>query len=206
MCRIPLVRLVAVLLASALLIGPALTACVRPDVPPARSLPRLIADDSVADDLWALAQETWARFLVAFAGRTDCFGDVLLTASFDLADRAAYDPRRAAVTVRVPGTAAMLQSALIHEWAHHVEHQCPAHQELRPAFLAAQGMAPDTLWRPIGPAASQADATGLAWAATPSEQYAEAAIEVVLGHRPIPAPTHVRPAAVDVLAAWAAGR
>jgi hypothetical protein len=198
-------RLVALLLASALLIGAALTACARPGSPGAR--PRLIADDSVADDLRALAQETWARFLVAFAGRTDCFGDVRLTASFDLTDRAAYDPRQATVTVRVPGTAAMLQSALIHEWAHHVEHQCPAHRELRPAFLAAQGISPDTPWRLDNAGASaQANAAGPAWADTPSEQYAEAAIEVVLGHRPIPTTAHVRPAAVEVLAAWAAGR
>lgn len=67
-------------------------------------------------------------------------------------------------------------------------------------------MAPDTPWRFAGPASPQTDVAELAWAATPSEQYAEAAIEVVLGHRPIPAPAHVRPAAVDVLAAWAAGR
>ncbi|MGC8779450.1 MAG: hypothetical protein ACP5UQ_01140 [Anaerolineae bacterium] len=158
----------------------------------------------MADDLRALAQETWTRFLAAFAGRVDCFGDVGLTVSFDLVDRAMYDPRTATVTLRVPGTAAMLQSALIHEWAHHVEHQCPAQAEMRPAFLAAQGASADTAWRFDDAAAYQA-ATGLAWADLPSEQYAEAAIEVVLGHRPIPTPARVRPAAVDVLRAWAAG-
>ncbi|MEJ5198029.1 MAG: hypothetical protein WHX53_03815, partial [Anaerolineae bacterium] len=152
--------------------------------------PRLIVDASVADDLQALALETWARFLDAFAGRTACFGDVVLSASFDLADRAAYDPRTATVTVHVPATAAMLQSALIHEWAHHVEHQCAAHRELRAAFLAAQGLPADTPWR-LDDAGIAGQEDGAAWAATPSEQYAEAAVEVVLGHRPIPTAARV---------------
>ncbi|MCX7671484.1 MAG: hypothetical protein N2439_15615 [Anaerolineae bacterium] len=181
-----------------------LAAGCAPAGPPMTTRPRLSADASVADDLRALAQETWEQFLVAFAGRTACFGDVILVASFDLADRAAYEPRTAVVTVRVPATAAMLQSALIHEWAHHVEHQCVAHGELRSAFLAAQGLPAETPWRPAAAETAQED--GAAWAATPSEQYAEAAVEVVLGHRPIPTAARVSPAAVAVLRAWAAGR
>lgn len=165
----------------------------------------------MADDLEALAQATWVQFLALFAGRTDCFGDVFLAASFDLADRAAYDPQTAVATVRVPGTAALLQSALIHEWAHHVEYQCPAQAEMRQAFLRAQGLPADTPWRPdasVGPTApgragAQAD---IGWANMPSEQYAEAAVEAVLGRRPIPTTARVSPAAVDVLRAWAAGR
>lgn len=204
-------RSVALFLLGTVLVGLALAGCAA--VEPARGAktPRLIADASVADDLGALAQVTWEQFLRVFAARTDCFGDVALKASFDLADRGAYDPQTATVTVRVPGTAAMLQSALIHEWAHHVEHQCPAQAEMRGAFLAAQGLPTDTPWRPRGPAGSaaqggSADGAEVGWADAPSEQYAEAAIELVLGRRPIPTAARVSPAAVDVLRTWAAGR
>ncbi len=164
--------------------------------------PRLIADGSVAADLQTLAQETWERFLTVFAARIGCFGDVHLRASDTLASRGDYDPDTATVTVRVPGTPAMLQSALIHEWAHHVEFQCPAHVDLRPAFLVAQGLSPDTPWRPSrAPTTMSADE----WADIPSEQYAEAVIELVLGGRPIPTAARVTPEAIRAIAAWAAG-
>lgn len=204
-----LTRLVALSLLWAALIGLALTGCIPGEPPRATPPPRLMADASVADDLRALAQETWTQFLTAFAGRADCFGDVVLAASFDLADRAVYDPQTAVVTVRVPGTAAMLQSALIHEWAHHVEHRCPAQAEMREAFLAAQGLPADTPWRPGEPTQLAAQGGGgadIPWTDVPSEQYAEAAIEVVLGRRPIPTAARVSPAAVEVLRGWAASR
>jgi len=168
----------------------------------AAARPRLIVDESVGADLQALAQDTWGQFLTAFAGRAGCFGDVRLRASYDLDSRGDYDPATATVTVRVPGAPAMLQSALLHEWAHHVEFQCPAHQALRPAFLSAQRLPPDTPWRP---ADTPAELPASEWAAIPSEQYAEAVIELVLGSRPIPTPAHVTPEAVQVIKAWAAG-
>lgn len=164
--------------------------------------PRLVCDDSVAADFEALALATWDRFLAVFEARTGCFGDVRLHAAHGLDSRAAYDPASATVTVRVPGTPAMLQSALIHEWAHHVEFQCQAHQELRRAFLVAQGLPPDAPWRLEDPAANTPASTR---AKTPSEQYAEATIVVVLGSRPIPNGVRVTQAAVHVVAEWAAG-
>src|SRR5512132_758576 len=117
----------------------ALVVACAPATATPRPLPRLLLDDSVAGDFAVLAQSTWQQFLVAFSGRTACFGDVHLRAVSDLASRAAYDPPTATVTVRVPGTPAMLQGALVHEWAHHIEFQCPAQQQIRAAFLAAQG-------------------------------------------------------------------
>ena len=165
-------------------------------------LPRLIADASVASDFDALAQETWKQFLNVFRARTSCFGDVHLHAATDLDSRATYDPDTATVTVRVPGTPAMLQSALIHEWAHHIEFQCPAQKELRPAFLAAQGLPIVTLWRPDKTPANTPESE---WATIPSEQYAEATIEVVLGRRQIPTTARVTTEAVRVIAQWAAG-
>ncbi len=164
--------------------------------------PQLIVDESVAADFEALAQETWARFLAALAARSDCWGDVHLRASRDLHSRAAYDPATATVTVRVPATAAMLQGALVHEWAHHVEFQCAAHAELVPAFLAAQGLPPDTPWRPE---TLPAEIPTSAWASIPSEQYAEAMIVFVFGQRQIPTRVRLAEEAVGVLAEWAAG-
>jgi hypothetical protein len=160
----------------------------------------LIIDPSVGSDLEALALETWDQFLAVFSTRTDCFGDVRLRAAYDLEGRAGYNPDTATVTVQVPGTVAMLQSGLIHEWAHHVEYQCEAHRDLRPAFLAAQGLPPDTPWRLDDGSASLAASD---WARIPSEQYAEATIELVLGSRPIPTNVRVTNEAVRVLGAWA---
>jgi hypothetical protein len=167
-----------------------------------KPLPSLIADETVASDLRVLAQETWRRFLVVFKARSSCFGDVQLHTDRNLRSRAAYDPDTATVTVRVPATAAMLRGALIHEWAHHIEHQCGSQKQLRAAFLAAQGLPGDTPWKvdylPTG--ISQRD-----WARIPSEQYAEGTIELVLGSRQIPTTAHVRAEAVHVIAEWAAG-
>jgi hypothetical protein len=135
-----------------------------------------------------------------FYARANCFGDVHLRAATDWSSRAAYDPPTATVTVRVPGSAAMLQSALIHEWAHHIEFQCPAEKEMRSAFLAAQDLPPDAVWRPDNTPANTPESE---WATIPSEQCAEAAIELVLGERPILTTARVTPAAVRVLKTWA---
>lgn len=165
--------------------------------------PQLVIGASVGADFEALAQETWTQFLRVFARRQECFGDVRLEASRVLNGRAAYDPDTATVTVRVPGTAAMLRSGLLHEWAHHVEFQCRAHQELRPAFLAAQGLPADTAWRPDGLPVDGGDGlTTSQWAAIPSEQYAEAVIELVLGGRPVPTNVRLSREAVAVVEAW----
>ncbi len=164
--------------------------------------PRLIIGDSVHDDFAALAQETWGRFLGVFWARRGCFGDVRLEAAYDLRHRAGYDPDTATVLVRVPGTAAMLQSGLVHEWAHHLEFQCPAQRELRPAFLAAQGLPPDTPWRP---ADAGGETPASAWSEIPSEQFAEATVILVLGEEPIATGARVSPEAVDVIRGWAGG-
>jgi hypothetical protein len=157
--------------------------------------PQLLPDETVAADLADLAAAAWGRFMAAFAGRADCFGDVKLTTAKDLDSRAVYDPATATVTVEVPATAALLEAALIHEWAHHVEFQCPEHEALRSEFLAAQFAPADVDW--FG---------GSTWADTPSEQYAEAAVILVLGRRQLPTEAAVTPAAVDVLSRWAAGK
>jgi hypothetical protein len=177
--------------------GLALMSCAQAPDPP-----RLIVDESVASDLEALALDAWDQFLAEFEARYACFGDVTLQATKSLESRAGYDPERATVTVRVPATAAMLQGALVHEWAHHIEFQCPDHQALRPVFLAAQGLPPDTAWRPDIP---PADIPASMWPDIPSEQWAEATIVAVLGRRQIATGVRVKPGSVDAIRKWAAG-
>jgi len=197
----PLGRALLLLLA-AFLVGGATLSCSQSEGVLSRHHPQLIVDDSVAPDFEALARETWDQFLDVFQARSDCFGDVRLRASYILHSRAAYDPASATVTVRVPGTPAMLQSALVHEWAHHIEFQCKEHRELRRAFLIAQGLSPDTPWRPDG---AWEEIPASAWADIPSEQYAEAVVVLVLGERPIPTKARVSGEAVSVIRDWATG-
>lgn len=165
-------------------------------------VPRLIPDRSVNPDFETLAMETWGLFLKTFNQRSDCFGDVYLTVSMDLKSRAAYDPKSATVTVRVPGTKAMLQSALIHEWAHHVEFQCAVQQEIRPEFLIAMGVPKDTPWRPED---STSNISAGNWAEIPSEHYAEAAIGLVLGERHVPTNIRVSREELAILKKWVSG-
>jgi len=193
------VRITLAVTATVLCMATCLAACTASPMP----APRLRSDSSVAPALQSLADETWRQFLVVFQARQNCFGEIHLHAAYDLDDRATYDPATAVVTVKVPATVAMLQGALIHEWAHHIEYQCQAHQELRPAFLAAQGLPLETPWRTDNSLAKTSQA---AWGDLPSEQYAEAAIELVLGSRRIPTTARVSPQAVQILAAWAAGK
>lgn len=144
--------------------------------------PRLIIDASVDQDFAAVIQETWGQFLLAFATRTDCFGDVLVKADYDLVERAVYDPQTATVSVRVPEKASILRGALVHEWAHHVEFQCEAHTEMQAPFIEAQGMPANTPWRLED---GTTNILSSDWVNIPSEQYAETVIVLVLGNRPV---------------------
>jgi hypothetical protein len=182
---------------AAVVAGLALASCSQP-----KDAPQLIVDESVASDLEALALETWDQFLAVFQARSGCFGDVTLRAIQTLEARAGYDPETATVTIRVPGTAALLQGALVHEWAHHVEFQCEEHKQLRPKFLAAQGLSADTVWRTDSTPAHTPEQE---WQAIPSEQYAEATIVLVLGRRQITTAVRVTEDAVRAIEMWAEG-
>jgi hypothetical protein len=168
--------------------------------PKHQPMPRLIIDASVDQDFAEVIQETWVQFLFVFAARSDCFGDVLVKADYDLTDRAKYDPRTATVFVRVPERAAILKGALVHEWAHHVEFQCEAQTEMRAAFIEAQGMPANTPWRLEN---GTTNIFSSDWANIPSEQYAEAAIVVVLGERPVSSKAPITAEGVEVIRAWA---
>lgn len=170
-----------------LVVAIGLTAC-------SGSVPELRHDDSVPDDLRELADDTWRDFLAAFPGRHDCISEPVLQAAWDLDTRAEYQPDTAVIAVRVPGTPATLRSELLHEFAHHLEFACADHEALRPAFLAAQGFTPDTPWFEAA-----------SWESTPSEQYAEAVVELVEGRRTHQGGIRLADDAVDVVRKWGQG-
>ena len=158
------------------------------------SIPELRYDESVPGDLRRLADETWSDFLETLPARWDCIPSPTLHAAWELDTRAEYQPETATLTLRVPGTPATLRSGLLHEFAHHVEFVCADHELLRPEFLAAQGFAPDTLW--FG---------GASWEHTPSEQYAEAVVELIEGRRSHRGGIILSDTAVTTIAEWGSG-
>ena len=152
----------------------------------------LVIGDTVAEDFATLAQATHTRFVDAAPAVASCMGDLRLEADPDLDDLARYDQSSGIMYVRVPATAPSLEASLIHEFAHHVELACASHLSVRPAFLAAQGRAADTAWFGDG-----------AWEDRPSEQFAEAVVEVVLGRRSRnQLRLRLTPEAVRVVEAW----
>ncbi len=165
-----------------------------------RPTPQVIVDASVDQDFTAVIQDTWAQFMRVFAARRDCFGDVRVKADYNLSDRAIYDPRTATVSVRVPELASILQGALVHEWAHHVESQCQAQAEMRTAFIEAQGLSAGTPWRLED---GSTNILSSDWAHLPSEQYAETAIALVLGERPVSTNAPITAEGIEVVKAWA---
>ena len=162
--------------------------------PAEREGPQLLIGDSVAGDFAALAGDTYEGFVAAAPGLGECVRSPRLEAVYDLEELAVYDQRTHVMSVRVPATAGSLSASLVHELAHHLELSCPSHSGVRVRFLVAQGMDPATAW--FG---------GEVWEETPSEQFAEAVVHVVLGGRD----RHLlrmqlTPEAVDVVAGWLA--
>lgn len=156
--------------------------------------PPLRYDETVPADLRALAEETWNDFLEAHPARWGCIPPVTLQAAWELDNRGEYHPGSATVVVRVPGTPATLRSELIHEFAHHVEFTCSEQNGLRADFLQSQGFPITADW-------FDADS----WETTPSEQYAEATVELVLGRRTHRGGIQITPEAIEILRAWGQG-
>lgn len=160
----------------------------------ATTTPELLHAESVPDDLRALADEAWDDFLAVVPARHDCFPDVTLQEAWELDTRAEYRPDTATLVVRVPGTPATLRSELLHEFAHHLEFTCPEHRELRTDFVRAQGFPAETRWF-----------DGDTWETTPSEQYAEAIIELIEGRRAYQGGILLTAEAIAVVREWGKG-
>lgn len=157
--------------------------------------PSLLFSEGVPGDLRELGREVWGEFLAVFPDRAGCIGQVTLVGDWALeGSRAYYLPEGARVVLAIPGTAARLRHSLVHELAHHVEHACADHAELRAAFLDAQGLAPDTPW--FG---------GPSWEETPSEQYAEAVVRLVLSRPVIFYRLDLAREAVEAVREWGGG-
>lgn len=154
--------------------------------------PQLVIGASVADDLGALAETTFAKFVASAPAVSGCIGQLQLEAAPNLEDTASYDQGTRVVFVRVPATAANLEAALVHEFAHHLEIACRSHMELRAEFITAQRLPSDTAWFGNGP-----------WQDRPSEQFAEATVQAILGRRSRnKLLLHLTPAANFLVASW----
>lgn len=165
-----------------------------------KAMPRVLFDDSVAADFRALIQDNWWTFLTFFEARSDCIRDIRIVAVQELADRAIYDPPTLTTFVRVPERGSLLRAALIHEWAHHLEFQCPAQLEMRDAFLKAQNLPPTTPW--LMPDGSR-NLPAYRWASIPSEQFAETVVASVLERRNLRTPVTITEAGLRVIETWA---
>lgn len=162
--------------------------------------PRVLIDKSVAPDFAALIEETWSQFLTVFLTRSDCFGDVRVVAVKELEDQAQYDPATATLYVRVPARGSRLRSALVHEWAHHLEFQCAAQVTIRSTFLEAQGFPVDSSWhRDTGSVSLRT----YRWASIPSEQFAETTVALVLGEQAVHTPVRITEEGLSIISAWA---
>lgn len=156
--------------------------------------PDLRFTDRTPRDLREVTTQAWHRFTAAFRGRSDCLGVVTVGVAWELDDRARYEPGRALVLVRAPGTARNLAASLLHEFAHHAEYRCPMDATFKRRFVDAAGLPAGTPW--LG---------GGRWHEIPSERFAEAAVSFVLGEPPPHVLIRVTPEEVRAVAAWAAG-
>lgn len=152
-----------------------------------------VAED-MPSDLEELVSETMQTVEEAMPAHITCLRDLTVSHSWEMDDRAEYRTASATVVLRVPATGQELSFSLAHEVAHHLEVTCDDQEQIRPAFLAAQGHPPDQAWF-----------EGSSWESTPSEQFATAVATHVMGY---PDPSRSVPLteeAMDVVADWATG-
>lgn len=152
-----------------------------------------VAED-MPEDLGVLVSQSFEAIEEALDAHATCLHGLTVTHSWDMDDRATYDPASSTIVLRAPATAAEFEFSLAHEVAHHLEEACPAQLEMRPAFLDAQGHPEETPWF-----------EGLTWEETPSEQFASALGEVLTG-RPDPGRrVEITDEALDLVSEWVAG-
>lgn len=154
--------------------------------------PRPAFGPNTPTDLRALTSETLARVAQAVPDRGECLDGLVVTGAWELDDRARYEPASGEMTIRIPATAAQLETSIVHEMAHHMEFTCPQGDDVRRDFIAAQGLPSDAEWF---------DASS--WETTPSEQWATAIVLHVLGQPDERARIFITPAAMEIVQDWA---
>ena len=148
--------------------------------------------EELPSDVVAEIDVVWPQFIEALGPRVDCLEPVGLLLVDEIPGGVArYVIADARIEIAIPTTHARFRESLVHELAHHVEHSCPAHDQLRAPLLATLGLPADSWSRPTP------------WTQAPSEIWAEAFVLVVLGERvrheltmPLP------PEAVPVVEDW----
>lgn len=156
--------------------------------------PSMRVDRSVAFDLENIAVDAWDRFLDTFEARTDCIGDVTVSAVDGLDQQGGYRAADRTIEVRVPIYESTAGNTILHELGHHLEQQCSDQASVRPDFLAAQGLAVDTPWF-----------EGDRWETTPSEMWAEAVSRLVSGSQQRQNLVPITDDALEIMERWAAG-
>lgn len=153
--------------------------------------PKIVFGANTPDDLRGLVDEVWTRFRAALPASDECLGEVRLEGDWDLAEQGEYRSLTATITVGIPGPPSRLSHTIVHELAHHLEAACPTQLDLRGPFLIAQDLAPDTEWF-----------AGSEWEDIPSEQFAEAVVQVVLGWPAVHYRMELSPEAVELVRRW----
>lgn len=113
---------------------------------------------------------TIADFVAVFAARRGCIGgaEVELVREVDDGD-ARYVATENLIEIEIPTSPRRFRESLVHELAHHVDHSCPDADVLRTDVMTAIGA---TDW-----------SGQERWEQRPSELWAEAVVQIVLGER-----------------------
>ena len=155
---------VAVLIAAVLAAGVWAAFEFGPSITPRQNLP---------DDVALLTETTWDRFVAAFPAQIGCLADVELDLVDDVAGGTArYVASERLILIEIPTSPRRYVESLAHELGHHIEASCDAELVIGAAIKEAQGIDPQLSWY-----------GGEAWAARPTEQFAEAVVEYVTGDR-----------------------
>jgi hypothetical protein len=125
---------------------------------------------------------------------TDCLDGLVIGHTWELDDRASYDPNTSTILLRAPSTASKFEFSLAHEIAHHLEFACPAQTKIRAGFLETQGLDASINWFDGDP-----------WEEIPSEQFATAFAEVVTGGTDTMRHVPVTESSRRLVNAWAKG-
>lgn len=127
----------------------------------------LATPQALPTDVVAEVDAVWAGFADAFAGQRNCIeGAELWLVADVVGGDARYIVDSARVEIEIPTTPERFRESLVHELAHHVEHNCATFDELRAEVHPLLGE--DRPW-----------AGGTPWEDVPSERWAETVVALV---------------------------